>query len=101
MRPTGRRRCAAATLALVVLPLVVLPLAAASLAPARAQTLVEIGASKVGAVRVTQGKSQTLQTSRAFVDVVVGDPETADVMPLTDTTMYVLGKKVGITNITV
>ncbi|CAA9363651.1 MAG: Type II/IV secretion system secretin RcpA/CpaC, associated with Flp pilus assembly, partial [uncultured Microvirga sp.] len=38
---------------------------------------------------------------RAFVDVVVGDPETADVMPLTDTTLYVLGQKIGTTNIAV
>jgi pilus assembly protein CpaC len=70
--------------------------------PAAAQTrLVEIGENKVGAVRVTQGKSQTLQTTLGFVDLVVGDPEIADVMPLTDRTMYVLGKKLGTTNVSV
>jgi hypothetical protein len=77
-------------------------LIAAALAPATAQTrLIEIGENKVGAVRVTQGKSQTLQTTLAFVDLVVGDPEIADVMPLTDRTMYVLGKKLGTTNVAV
>ena len=43
---------------------------------------VAIGENRVGAVRVTQGKSETLRTSRGFVDLVVGDPEIADVMPL-------------------
>ncbi|HEX8166158.1 MAG TPA: type II and III secretion system protein family protein [Beijerinckiaceae bacterium] len=77
-------------------------LAAAALAPAAAEgRLVEIGESKVGAVRVTQGKSQTLQTSLGFADIVVGDPDIADVMPLTDRTLYVLGKKLGTTNISV
>jgi pilus assembly protein CpaC len=77
-------------------------LVAAALAPASAQTrMVEIGENKVGGVRVTQGKSQTLQTTLSFVDLVVGDPEIADVMPLTDRTMYVLGKKLGTTNVSV
>ncbi len=99
---TGRRRFGRRALVLATAaPLLGLALAIATLAPARAQTLVEIGDSKLGAVRVTQGKSQPLQTSRGFVDVVVGDPDIADVMPLTDTTMYVLGKKIGVTNISV
>ena len=77
-------------------------LAMAAFAPAAAQArLVEIGESKVGAARVTLGKSQTLQTSLGFVDLVVGDPEIADVMPLTDRSLYVLGKKLGTTNVSV
>lgn len=77
-------------------------LLSADMSPAWAQTrLVEIGANKVGAVRVIQGRSQTLQTTLNFVDLVIGDPEIADVMPLTDRTMYVLGKKIGTTNISV
>jgi pilus assembly protein CpaC len=35
------------------------------------------------------------------VDLVVGDPEIADVMPQTDETLYVLGKKIGTTNVSV
>src|SRR5215217_8263758 len=77
-------------------------LVAAALAPASAQTrMVEIGENKVGGVRVTQGKSQTLQTTLSFVDLDAGDTEIADVMPLTDRTMYVLGKKLGTTNVSV
>ncbi len=52
-------------------------------------------------MRATVGKSHTLQTNRGFVDLVVGDIEVADVMPLTDRTLYVLGKKVGTTNVSV
>lgn len=74
------------------------PFASARAADAR---LVAIGENRVGTVRVTQGKSETLRTSRGFVDLVVGDPEIADVMPLTDETLYVLGKKIGTTNISV
>jgi pilus assembly protein CpaC len=70
-------------------------------APAWSQELVQIGEGRVGAVRVTHGKSHTLQTSRGFVDLIVGDPEIADVMPLTDRTLYVLGKKIGTTNVSV
>jgi pilus assembly protein CpaC len=74
------------------------PLSSSWAADAR---LVAIGENRVGAVRVTVGKSETLRTSRGFVDLVVGDPEIADVMPLTDETLYVLGKKIGTTNISI
>ena len=78
----------------------ILLLATAALAPAKAQVqVVDIGSGRVGAVRVTLGRSHTLETSRGFVDLVVGDPEIADVMPLTDKTLYVLGKKIGTTNV--
>ncbi len=71
--------------------------------PARAADvrMVAIGENRVGSVRVALGKSETLRTSRGFVDLVVGDPETADVMPLTDETLYVLGKKIGTTNVSI
>jgi pilus assembly protein CpaC len=78
-------------------------IAGAALVPARAADarLVDLADSKVGGVRVTLGKSETLRTSRGFVDLVVGDPDVADVMPLTDQTLYVLGKKIGTTNVSV
>jgi pilus assembly protein CpaC len=99
--PIGRKRFGRAALA-VALAAPLLGIALLAAAPAFAQTrLVEIGENKVGAVRVTSGKSQTLQTNRGFVDLVVGEPEIADVMPLTDKTMYVLGKKIGMTNVSV
>jgi pilus assembly protein CpaC len=75
-----------------------LPLGSARAADAR---IVAIGEDRVGNIRITQGKSETLRTSRGFVDLVVGDPDIADVMPLTDETLYVLGKKIGTTNVSV
>ena len=54
--------------------------AAAMLSPARAQTrVVEIGESRVGSVRVVQGKPQTLHLSHGFVDLVVGRSDVAGV----------------------
>jgi pilus assembly protein CpaC len=76
-------------------------LAALPVRPAASQEYVDIGDGRVGLVRATLGRSHTLQTSRNFVDLVVGDPEIADVMPLTDRSLYVLGKKIGTTNVSV
>jgi pilus assembly protein CpaC len=56
---------------------------------------------QVSSVQVAQGKSRTIQIGPSFVDLVVGDPEIADVMPLTDHSLYVLGRKAGSTNISV
>ena len=54
--------------------------AAGMLSPARAQTrIVEIGESRVGSVRVVQGKSQTLQVSQGFADLVAGRSDVAGV----------------------
>jgi pilus assembly protein CpaC len=52
-------------------------------------------------ILVPIGKSENIRTSTGFMDVVVGDPEIADVMPLTDRTISVLGRKVGLTRISV
>jgi pilus assembly protein CpaC len=51
------------------------------------------------AVRVVHRTSQTIRTDKSFTDIVVGDPEIADVAPLTDRSLYVLGKKVGVTSV--
>ena len=54
--------------------------AAGILSPARAETsVVEIGESRVGSVRVVQGKPQTLQVSHGFADLVVGHSHVARV----------------------
>ena len=36
-----------------------------------------------------------------FADIVVGDPDIADVVPLTDRSLYVLGKKLGRTSVSI
>jgi pilus assembly protein CpaC len=55
--------------------------------------------NRVGRMQVIQGTSETIKVNLAFSEIVVGDPETADVNPLTDKTLYVLGRKLGVTNI--
>ncbi len=47
------------------------------------------------------GKSQDVRTDASFVDITVGDPEVADVNPLTDHTLSILGKKIGTTRVSV
>jgi len=50
---------------------------------------------------VTVNKSRTLRFSQPFSTAVVGATEFADVLPMTDTTLYVQGKKAGTTNVSV
>ncbi len=52
-------------------------------------------------VQVSANKSQTVRLDYAFTDVLVGSSEIAEVIPLSDRTLYVLGKRVGTTNISV
>jgi len=59
------------------------------------------GNTRTAMVTVTIGKSQDLRTGSSFVDVMVGDPEVADVNPLTDHTLSILGKKIGTTRVSV
>ena len=56
---------------------------------------------QVSAIRVTLNKSRTLCFSGPFSTAVIGAPEIADVLPITDAMLYVQGKKVGATNISV
>jgi pilus assembly protein CpaC len=52
-------------------------------------------------VVVTLFKSQTFKLDRSFATAVVGSPEIADVLPMTDSSIYIQGKKVGTTNVSV
>ena len=50
---------------------------------------------------VTLGKSQDVRTDQSIADIVVGDASVADVNPLTDRSLSILGKKIGTTRVTV
>jgi len=50
-------------------------------------------------LKVTLDKSETVRLSEAFAEALVGNAEVADVVPLTDRSIYILGKKVGVTRI--
>ncbi len=50
-------------------------------------------------VQVVLHKSETVSAEFPFGDALVGDPEIADVVPLTNQSIYILGKKVGVTRL--
>jgi pilus assembly protein CpaC len=69
---------------------------------AKAEKSVQIGAGKRTAlVSVYIGKSEDVRTDTSFVEITVGDPEVADVNPLTDRALSILGKKNGTTRVSV
>ena len=59
------------------------------------------GNNRTVMVTVPIGKSEDVRTDTSFVDVTVGDPEVADVNPLTDHALSILGKKIGTTRVSV
>ena len=70
-------------------------------ANAQTQSIQISGKSRTRMVTVTIGKSLDVRTDGTLVDVMVGDPEVADVNPLTDHTLSILGKKIGTTRVSV
>lgn len=62
--------------------------------------ITETGAH-VERVSVTRNKSRTLRLEEPFHTAVVGSPEIADVLPMSDRIIYIQGKKIGTTNISV
>ncbi len=52
-------------------------------------------------MKVTQFKSETVRVDRPFKEVLIGSSDIADVVPLTDRSIYVLGKKIGMTRMSV
>ena len=59
------------------------------------------GAKRTATINVASGKSQDVRTDESFADITVGDPEIADVHPLTDRSLSILGKKIGTTRVSV
>jgi len=52
-------------------------------------------------VVVTLNKSRSFRLDKSFSTAVVGSPDIADVLPMTDRSLYVQGKKIGTTNVSV
>ena len=57
--------------------------------------------TRVSRLAITVNKSDTIRFSRAFGEALVASAEFADVTPLTDRTLYIIGKKIGQTRLTV
>jgi pilus assembly protein CpaC len=70
-------------------------------AHAQSRSIQISGNTRTVMVTVPIGKSEDVRTDTSFVDVVVGDPEVADVNPLTDHALSILGKKIGTTRVSV
>ena len=83
-------------------------IAAASLAgamaaaPASAQVSAISVADGVhaGEIAVPVNKSQVIRSDRPYSRAMIGNPEIADVLPLSNSSLYVLGKKAGTTSLT-
>jgi len=77
-------------------------LAAGVSAPVIAQisVITESNDVRAGELQVPVNKSQVLRVDRSYGKALVGNPEIADVLPLTDRSIYVLGKKTGTTSLT-
>jgi pilus assembly protein CpaC len=57
-----------------------------------------------GAVRnivVTLYKSRTMRLEKPFASAVVGSPDIVDALPMSDRSLYIQGKKVGTTNVSI
>jgi pilus assembly protein CpaC len=69
---------------------------------AEAQTRsISIGDGNVDAIEIRPGYTLTLETDQPFSDLVVGNPDVADVFPLTERSMYIQGRGSGFTNIAI
>src|SRR3954462_13126211 len=67
--------------------------------PAVAQVSVASGVG-AGELDVPVNKSQVLRSDRPYSKALIGNPDIADIVPISDTSVYVLGKKAGTTSLT-
>ena len=71
---------------------------------ARAQVAIEPLLTETihaGEFAVPINKSQVLRVDQPFTELLIGNPEIADVVALTNQSVYVLGKQLGTTNLTI
>lgn len=107
-RGAGGGRSGRVSRLLAMLAAALVSVSSASLLPpgavgeANAQRQLKIaGASRTVTITVAVGKTQDVRIDAPFTDVTVGDAEVADVTPLTDRTLSILGRKIGTTRVSV
>ena len=66
---------------------------------AAANDVIHISSTKNTSIKIAKGKPRTIKTNVPFYEIVIGDPEIANVNPLTDRSFYVLGNNLGTTGI--
>lgn len=91
-RGLGRRIALNAALAVAALPAFALIPAAAIAAPA--------GSAHAGTLEVPLNKSEIVSTDVAIAKAMIGNDDIADVLPVNTRSIYVLGKKMGTTSLT-
>jgi pilus assembly protein CpaC len=67
--------------------------------PAYAQVSIASGVN-AGELDVPINKSQVIRADRPYSKALIGNPDIADIVPISDTSVYVLGKKTGTTSLT-
>ncbi|RUW25279.1 MAG: type II and III secretion system protein family protein [Mesorhizobium sp.] len=87
----GSLAAAALALSCIVLPLS--PVAHA------ADRFIDVSSPSLHRVFVPVSQSVTIQVSATLGDIVVGDEKIADAQPMTDKTLYIIGKSVGTTTV--
>ncbi|RIX32444.1 type II and III secretion system protein family protein [Sphingomonas edaphi] len=92
---TARLKGAALGAAIAVTCVIAAPLSAVAQV-----TVSEATEIRAGELNVPLNKSQVLRSDRPFAKALIGNPEIADVLPLSDQSLYVLGKKMGTTSLT-
>ena len=91
--------CAVALAASIVLS-IAMAMAPGGAGDAQAQRMIQFASAKrTTSISVAVGKSDDVHTDSSFVDILVGNPEIADVNPLTDRSLSILGKKIGTTRV--
>ena len=68
---------------------------------AQAQSRDEDSGGGVQHIVLTLHKSRTLALPQPFASVVVGSPELVDALPMSDNRLYIQGKRIGTTNVSV
>jgi len=92
MKPRGRNTILAGLMA-------ALAFSAIPIAEVQAQDVLTISTGRTSLITVEKGKPKTIRTHNSFYEIVVGDPEIANVQPLTNRSFYVLGMNAGTTGI--
>ena len=68
---------------------------------AQAQSRDEDSGGGVQHIVITLHKSRTLVLEKPFASAVVGSPDIVDALPMSDRRLYIQGKRVGTTNVSV
>ena len=98
---SSRQQWALITVMVSALVAFVLPVDAAELNASRITRGLVPPNILVSRLRLSLNKSKIFPITASFSDVLVGSPDIVDVVPLNDHEIYILGKKLGTTNISV